>query len=146
MSILIKGIKMPKDKDVILRIDSKGEVYIYGGYPTEIHEAVELPDHGDLIEKRQIVDALAIAEKNVSAVQRGAETEEDIRYCQGVMVGYANSILAIDNAPVVIPADRSIDKDKDVLCKSAEKSEEECEDENWYTELDDPKIAERSEE
>jgi len=24
-------------------------------------------------------------------------------------------------------------------------SEEECEDENWYTELDDPKIAERSE-
>ena len=24
--------------------------------------------------------------------------------------------------------------------------EEECEDENWYTELDDPKIAERSEE
>lgn len=26
------------------------------------------------------------------------------------------------------------------------RSEEECEDENWYTELDDPKIAERSEE
>ena len=29
---------------------------------------------------------------------------------------------------------------------NAERSEEECEDENWYTELDDPKIAERSEE
>lgn len=42
--------------------------------------------------------------------------------------------------------ERCVDKDKDVLCKSAEKSEEECEDENWYTELDDPKIAERSEE
>lgn len=29
--------------------------------------------------------------------------------------------------------------------RRAERSEEECEDENWYTELDDPKIAERSE-
>lgn len=29
--------------------------------------------------------------------------------------------------------------------RRAEMSEEECEDENWYTELDDPKIAERSE-
>ena len=28
---------------------------------------------------------------------------------------------------------------------NAERSEEECEDENWYTELDDPKFAERSE-
>ena len=55
MSVLIKGMKKPRDKDVILRIDSKGEVYIYGGYPTEIHEAVELPDHGDLIDSDVLI-------------------------------------------------------------------------------------------
>ena len=92
---------------------------------------VELPDHGDLIEKRPIVDALAVAEKNVSFLQRGVEREENIKWCQGAMVGYANSILAIDNAPVVIHAERS-------------EEEYEDENENWYTELDDPKIAERS--
>ena len=33
----------------------------------------------------------------------------------------------------------------DWFCANGERSEEEYEDENWYTELDDPKIAERSE-
>ena len=57
MSILIKGMEMPKDKEIILRIDEKGEVYIYGSYPTELYSAVELPPHGRLI------DADALAEK-----------------------------------------------------------------------------------
>lgn len=37
---------------------------------------------------------------------------------------------------------------KDNYCPNcgAKMIEEECEDEDWYTELDDPKIAERSEE
>lgn len=69
-------------------------------------DIIAVPDHGDLIDKSKIVDALAVAEKNISFVQRGVEREEDIKYCQGVMVGYANSILAINNAPVVIPAER----------------------------------------
>lgn len=107
MSVLIKGIKMPKDKDVILRIDSKGEVYIYGGYPTEIHEAVELPDHGDLSDKNIIVDELNRRSKDVSEIQKGVKDERTISYCQGVMVGYESSIMALNGAPVVIPAERS---------------------------------------
>lgn len=46
MSILIKGMEMPKDKEITLCIDEKGEVYIYGSYPTELYSAVELPPHG----------------------------------------------------------------------------------------------------
>lgn len=120
MSVLIKGMKMPTSC-------LKGGCPL-DGFACQLWEdkywsrvespekkrhkncpLIELPDHGDLIEKRQIVDALANAEKNVSAIQRAAETEKDIRYCQGVMVGYANSILVIDNAPVIIPAERSED-------------------------------------
>ena len=51
MSILIKGMDMPKDKETILRIDEKGEVYIYGSYPTELYSAFELPPYGDLIDR-----------------------------------------------------------------------------------------------
>lgn len=107
MSILIKGLQMPKDKQLLIVLNPNGKLFVANEAWFTEYEAVELPDHGDLIEKRPIVDALAVAEKNVSFIQRGIEREENIKYCQGVMVGYANSILAIDNAPVVIPAERS---------------------------------------
>ena len=107
MSVLIKGLKIEAREDgfggkglVIIGYDDKH-------YAVAHEQIIPLPDHGDLIEKRPIVDALAVAEKNVSFLQRGVEREENIKYCQGVMVGYANSILAINNAPVIIPAERS---------------------------------------
>ena len=51
MSILIKGMEMPKDKEIILRIDEEGQVYnIYGEYPTKIYEDIEIPPHGRLID------------------------------------------------------------------------------------------------
>lgn len=109
MSVLIKGMKMPKDCSECRFCawkDGNDVACVATGKGADDCPLIELPYHGDLIEKRPIVDALAVAEKNVSAVQRGAETEKDIRYCQGVMVGYANSILVIDNAPVIIPAER----------------------------------------
>lgn len=99
--------------DTVYRSDGRRHICI--AYLNEIPDPkerldtcplAELPNHGDLIEKRPIVDALAVAEKNVSFLQRGVEREENIKYCQGVMVGYANSILAINNAPVIIPAER----------------------------------------
>lgn len=111
MSVLIKGMHAPRSCDeCYIREKATCPILkvVANGWGKRLDCPIEeLPDHGDLIEKKPIVDALAVAEKNVSAVQRGAETEKDIRYCQGVMVGYANAILAIDNAPVVIPAERS---------------------------------------
>lgn len=58
MSVLINGMEMPKDREIILRIDEKGEVYVYGSYPTELYKAVPVPPHGDLIDRREtIIDA-----------------------------------------------------------------------------------------
>ena len=42
-------MKMPKDREIYLRIDEKGEVYVYGSYPTELYKAVYIPPHGRLI-------------------------------------------------------------------------------------------------
>jgi len=50
MSILIKGMELPEDKEIFLRIDEKGEVYVYGSYPTELHKAVPVQPHGRLID------------------------------------------------------------------------------------------------
>jgi len=99
MSILIKGIKMPKDKDVIFRIDSKGEVYIYGGYPTEIHEAVELPYHGDLIDRSRLIGGFADWYIQESPMYLGDS--------KVVAETIGDAMKAIEAAPVVIPAERS---------------------------------------
>lgn len=55
MSILVEGMKMPQDKEIYLRIDEKGEVYVYGSYPTELHKAVSVPPHGRLFDERDIL-------------------------------------------------------------------------------------------
>ena len=54
MSILINGMKMPKDREIYLRIDEKGEVYVYGSYPTELYKAVPVPPHGRLIDADEL--------------------------------------------------------------------------------------------
>jgi len=56
MSILIKGMALPEDKEIFLRIDEKSEVYVYGSYPTELHKAVPVPPHGDLIERDKLIE------------------------------------------------------------------------------------------
>lgn len=49
--ILIRGIEMPTNKDVTIRIDPNGEVYVYGTYPTLLLKAITLPEgHGNLID------------------------------------------------------------------------------------------------
>lgn len=70
--------------------------------------SIELPDHhGDLIEKDALIDVLYHGSKKISEIQMGVKDEKTISYCQGIMVGYANSRIALDGAPVVIPAERS---------------------------------------
>ena len=86
MSILIKNLPMPKDDEEIrLRIDAKGEVYIYGAYPTLLYEAVELPPHGRLIDEKAVIGNAFNGEQNVYSWDE-IET-------------------AIDNAPTIIEAE-----------------------------------------
>ena len=60
MSILIKGMKMPKrGQRVYLRIDDRGAaVVVDSRYPDEAYRAIELPPHGDLIERKTAYDSL----------------------------------------------------------------------------------------
>lgn len=56
MSILIKGLKMPeKGTSVVIAIEANGDVFIPDEYwDCELlkgAKAVELPDHGDLIDR-----------------------------------------------------------------------------------------------
>ena len=59
MGIYIPGIELPKDREICLRIDEKGEVYVYGSYPTELYKAVPVPPHGRLIAADALTDCLA---------------------------------------------------------------------------------------
>lgn len=79
MSVLINGMKMPKEGySIVIDLWNNGKAYVYGTKNAEMHEAVELPDHGDLIDR----DAL-----------NATDSWEWIRH----------------DAPVVIPAERSED-------------------------------------
>lgn len=116
MSVLIKGLNLKPRKD---GFDGKGLVII--GYDDKLYavaheQIIPLPDHGDLIEKDALIDVLYHGRKNISEIQRGVKDEKTISYCQGIMVGYANSRMALNGAPVVIPAERSEDaNNKDSL-------------------------------
>ena len=93
MSILIKGMEMPKDKEIILRIDEEGQVYnIYGEYPTKIYEAIEIPPHGDLIDK-QVADELN--KKDYEAM--GSDRYTD--YARSVVLNCLNA------APIIIESE-----------------------------------------
>lgn len=48
MSLLIEGMEMPKDRDACIRIAPDGEVYVYGSYPTELYNAIEVSKHKKL--------------------------------------------------------------------------------------------------
>lgn len=56
MSILIKGIDFPKGGwylDLIITAD--GVVRCYGNEDEQIAEAIEIPDHGDLIDREALI-------------------------------------------------------------------------------------------
>lgn len=93
MSILIKGVDLPKGGwylDLVITAD--GVVRDYGDEDEQIAEAVELPDHGDLIDKDKFY--IDLMDRGVDYVQ----TDDYTEICQ-----------AVCNAPVVIPAERRED-------------------------------------
>ena len=90
MSILIKGMKMPTEgKPVVVELWNNGKAYVYGTKNSEMHEAVELPDHGDLVDR----DALMS--------HKGSAYDIDGHELYAVGTG---TILRM---PVIIPTERS---------------------------------------
>lgn len=82
MSVLIKGLKMPKEDALKVAIrDGIASVYLDEG-KADYYSVIELPDHGDLIEKDYLV-------KRCDAPHWYVWLNE------------------IEDAPAVIPAERS---------------------------------------
>lgn len=100
MSILIKGIDLPKDfwhLDLVITAD--GVVRCYGDEDEQIAEAVELPDHGDLIDRDALSDAM---------YHETFETDSALqKWDSGCWIRYKMFERHRDSAPVVIPAERS---------------------------------------
>jgi hypothetical protein len=96
MSVLIKGMKMPKKGtyiDIVILDD--GTVVCYDD-DKKIGEAVELPDHGDLIDRDELRKSLIDEGETVGidGFSIDGVTADDVCY-------------AIENAPVVIPTEKS---------------------------------------
>jgi len=91
MGILIKGIEMPKEDELLcIKIYPSGKVAIDMDLQCkQVAEAVELPDHGDLV---SIDDAKK-------------EIDRFIGYLDEDMI--LRIKLALSKLPVVIPAERS---------------------------------------
>lgn len=65
MSVIIKGLEMPKTGRVDITIDSKGKIYSKtSGLPFWNYAAVEIPTpHGGLIDADEIIKGLGIGGK-----------------------------------------------------------------------------------
>ena len=88
MSILIKGLKMPKKGECIdIVIIDDGTVVCYDDDDKKIGEAVELPDHGDLIDRDAVLNESKCGEY-------WWETEEEVP-------------KILNEIPTIIPAERS---------------------------------------
>lgn len=97
MSILIKGIDMPKYESLTIKILPSGAVRDqYGRYDKRV-EAVEVPKHGRLID----ADAL-----RAGMYHEAFETDSELqRWDSGCWVRYKMFENHMDNAPTIIEAE-----------------------------------------
>ena len=89
MGIYIEGIKMPKN-EIYLRIDEKGEVYVYGSYPTELYKAVPVPKHDRLGDLDKLENGL----RHMAKYQYGERQQGILGCCETIRL-----------APTIIPAE-----------------------------------------
>lgn len=98
MGVYIKNIDIPEIKRGVAAIINIDDIVFF----KTADDILLVPDHGDLIDRDALMPK--VEEKGLRLMAIGIEK--------------------IVNAPTVIPAERSVDKDKDVPCKGAERSEE----------------------
>lgn len=96
--LIIRGMEVPTNHDVTIRIDLNGEVYVYNTYPTLLLRAVTLPEgHGRLID----------ADKMRESIRRQAGL---LKLMGGEFAEIAETLekgflQEIDNAPTIVPAE-----------------------------------------
>ena len=107
MSMLIKGLNMPKKGLMEIIISPDGICYelerpLIDTEHAEVskhHEAVHIPDHGDLIDRSRLIGGFADWYIQESPMYLGDS--------KVVAETIGDAMKAIEAAPVVIPAERS---------------------------------------
>ena len=98
-SILIKGMKMPIGQPVRIVLNPNGQLFVdHGTWFTE-YEAIELHDHGDLIDRNMLIGGFADWYIQESPMYLGDNNT--------IAETIGDAMKAIEDAPVVIPAERS---------------------------------------
>ena len=95
MSILIKGMKMPKDKPIRIVLNPNGQLFIDHGVHFTEYETVELQPHGRLIDAEELSDrlvALADCEWNQTVGTSWSNAYEEVN-------GF------VEDAPTIIEAE-----------------------------------------
>lgn len=118
MRVYIKGMKMPSVCDECWALDESGDYpmcRITGetrGYNFRVYEKrmdkcplIELPNHGDLIEKPILIDELAISEEPDDCSGCASYNSYDDFCCRSF--DFQNMCKSIRTAPVVISAERN---------------------------------------
>lgn len=98
MSILIKGMEMPKDRPQLLWVYPNGKALIVQSDvdPWKDLQAVPIPTpHGRLIDANELH----------SALRKRAKEFSDSEYGEGVKCGLADAREYIKIAPTIIPAE-----------------------------------------
>lgn len=101
MSVLLKGLTMPRDGERLkVWVYANGQVIVDKRTYYEEYEAVELPDHGDLIDRDALRNEMRLSESC-------SRCERDAYRCQYYEEMTVMDVCErIDDAPVVIPAER----------------------------------------
>ena len=102
MSVLLKGMNMPRDGERLkVWIEANGQVIVDKRTYYEEYEAVDLPDHGDLIDRDALRNEMRLSESC-------SRCERDAYRCQYYEEMTVMDVCErIDDAPVVIPAEKS---------------------------------------
>jgi len=105
--ILIRGMEMPENKPLRLVLNPNGQLFVDHGVTFTEYEAVELPEHGRLIDADSLADDLlydvelaerALGDTSLVGKEREyAQSEKDIKQ---------NCAYYVSHAPVVIPSNK----------------------------------------
>lgn len=99
MSLLIKGLNMPKGEDegiLIALYNDTNKAYILSTKETK--EVVELPDHGDLVDRDKFISK---QQSWATLIAWGHGDDDEWVKCIGEVCDH------LYDAPVVIPTERS---------------------------------------
>ena len=92
--ILIFGMKMPTDEPLRLVLNPNGQLFVDHGVTFTEYETIELPEHGDLIDRRELLSTVMqvitkFPTNNIAAIEH---------------LDFVSALLR--GATVVVPAER----------------------------------------